>query len=102
VGTACWVRVRATIGVARWAVASADSVEIWSASCETNDRDSPFAQQRDQADDWVAAVFGSDREYIAVLLVSPEDAEAAAARFGENRRVLTPMMTAGIGRRSSS
>lgn len=68
----------------------------------TNDRDSPFAQQRDQADDWVAAVFGSDREHLAVLLVSPEDAEAAAARFGENRRVLTPMMTAGIGRRSSS
>jgi SAM-dependent methyltransferase len=32
-------------------------------------------------------------------LLSREDADAAAARFAESRRVLTPMMMAGIGRR---
>jgi SAM-dependent methyltransferase len=32
-------------------------------------------------------------------LLSPEDADTATARFAENRRVLTPMMMAGIGRR---
>ncbi len=33
-------------------------------------------------------------------LISPEDADAAAARFGEDIRVCTPIMMAGIGRRS--
>ncbi|EUA00256.1 methyltransferase domain protein [Mycobacterium kansasii 824] len=32
-------------------------------------------------------------------LISPEDADAAAARFGEDVRVFTPIMMAGIGRR---
>jgi SAM-dependent methyltransferase len=32
-------------------------------------------------------------------LISREDADAAAARFGEDIRVLTPIMMAGIGRR---
>jgi len=32
-------------------------------------------------------------------LISREDADAAAARFGEDRRLLTPIMMAGIGRR---
>jgi SAM-dependent methyltransferase len=32
-------------------------------------------------------------------LLSREDADAAGARFAENRRMLTPMMMAGIGRR---
>ncbi len=35
-------------------------------------------------------------------LLSPEDADAAASRFSENRRVFTPMMMAGIGRRAGS
>jgi len=33
-------------------------------------------------------------------LVSTEDAEAAAARFGEQSRLRTPLMMAGIGRRA--
>jgi SAM-dependent methyltransferase len=33
-------------------------------------------------------------------LLSREDADAAAAHFAEDRRVLTPMMMAGIGRRT--
>lgn len=32
-------------------------------------------------------------------LISPEDAEAAAAGFGEGMRIYTPIMMAGIGRR---
>ena len=32
-------------------------------------------------------------------LISPEDADAAAAHFGEDIRVFTPIMMAGIGRR---
>jgi hypothetical protein len=32
-------------------------------------------------------------------LLSAEDAEAASARFGEDVRVQTPLMIAGIGRR---
>ena len=32
-------------------------------------------------------------------LLSAEEADAASARFGENVRLLTPMMMAGIGRR---
>jgi SAM-dependent methyltransferase len=32
-------------------------------------------------------------------MISPDDAAAASARFGENMRVLTPVMMAGIGRR---
>lgn len=32
-------------------------------------------------------------------MISSDDAAAAAARFGENMRVLTPVMMAGIGRR---
>jgi hypothetical protein len=32
-------------------------------------------------------------------LLSREDADAAAARFAEDRRVQTPLMMAGIGRR---
>ena len=32
VGAACWVRVRATMGVARWVAASSDSVETCSQS----------------------------------------------------------------------
>lgn len=35
-------------------------------------------------------------------LLSPDDAHAAAARFGETRRVLTPLMMAGIGRLGKS
>jgi len=33
-------------------------------------------------------------------LLSAEDAEAASARFGEDMRVWTPLMMAGIGRRA--
>jgi SAM-dependent methyltransferase len=33
-------------------------------------------------------------------LLSAEDADAASARFGENMRVITPIMMAGIGRRA--
>jgi hypothetical protein len=33
-------------------------------------------------------------------LLAPEDADAAAARFTETRRVFTPVMMAGIGRRT--
>ena len=33
-------------------------------------------------------------------LLSAEDADAAAARFGEDMRVITPVMMAGIGRRA--
>ena len=33
-------------------------------------------------------------------MLSAEDADAAAARFGEDMRVLTPLMMAGIGRRA--
>lgn len=36
---------------------------------------------------------------VAAGLLSREDADAAAARFAEDRRVLTPLMMAGIGRR---
>lgn len=36
---------------------------------------------------------------VAAGLLSHEDADAAAARFAEDRRVLTPLMMAGIGRR---
>ena len=32
-------------------------------------------------------------------MLSAEDADAAAARFGEDMRVLTPLMMAGLGRR---
>lgn len=32
-------------------------------------------------------------------MISADDADAAAARFGENMRILTPVMMAGIGRR---
>jgi hypothetical protein len=33
-------------------------------------------------------------------LLSADEADAAAARFSENVRLLTPMMMAGIGRRA--
>jgi SAM-dependent methyltransferase len=36
---------------------------------------------------------------VAAGLCSADDADAAAARFAENRRLLTPMMMAAIGRR---
>jgi len=32
-------------------------------------------------------------------VLSAEDADAAAARYAEDRRVVTPVMMAGIGRR---
>lgn len=49
--------------------------------------------------DFFRLSFESVRDAVVdARLLSPEDADAAAARFGENRRVLTPMMMAGIGR----
>lgn len=50
--------------------------------------------------DFFRLSFASLRDaVVAAGLLSPADADAAAARFGESRRLLTPMMMAGIGRR---
>ncbi|AGB22704.1 hypothetical protein Mycsm_02362 [Mycobacterium sp. JS623] len=54
----------------------------------------------DQGCDFFRLTFESLREAVVKAgYLSAERAEAAASVFQENRRLLTPMMMAGIGRR---